>query len=89
MWHIEFIGLFGVLSNTMTTLVEEVGEVVMSNMDEWLNEMIDKGLASTSSSWIERAVEQKNDRMTVDLASSVLLTYDDWDKILLQAQTFN
>ena len=61
----------------------------MNNIDIWLNDMIDKGLASTSSSWIERAVKQKHDRMTVDLASSVLLTYDDWDKILLQAQTFN
>ena len=61
----------------------------MNNMDKWLNDMIDKGLASTSSSWIERAVEQKNDRMTVDLASSVLLTYSDWDEIILRMQTLN
>ena len=51
--------------------------------------MIDKGLASTSNSWIERAVQQKNDKMTVNLASSVLLTYDEWDKIILQMQSFN
>ena len=61
----------------------------MNNIDKWLSDMIDKGLASTTSSWIERAVEQKNDRMTVDLASSVLLTYSEWDKIILQHQTFN
>ena len=61
----------------------------MSNIDKWLNDMIDKGLASTSNSWIERAVQQKNDKMTVNLASSVLLTYDEWDKIILQMQSFN
>ena len=61
----------------------------MNNMDKWLNDMIHKGLVSTSSSWIERAVEQRNDRLTLDLASSVLLTYSDWDKIILQCQTFN
>ena len=60
-----------------------------NNIDKWLNDMIDKGLASTTSSWIERAVQQKNDRMTVNLASSVLLTYSDWDKIILERQTFN
>jgi hypothetical protein len=61
----------------------------MNNIDKWLDDMVDKGLASTSSSWIQRAVRQKNDRMTVNLASSVLLTYSDWDKIILQLQTFN
>ena len=61
----------------------------MNDIDKWLNDMINKGLASTTSSWIERAVQQKNDRMTVDLASSVLLTYSDWDKIILQRQAFN
>jgi hypothetical protein len=70
----------------MSTAAQEAG---MNNIDKWLNEMIDKGLASTTSNWIQRAVEQKNDRMTVNLASSVLLTYSDWDKTILQIQTFN
>ena len=61
----------------------------MHSIDEWLKDMINKGLASTTSSWIERAVEQRNDRMTVNLASSVPLIYSDWDKIVLQLQTFN
>ena len=61
----------------------------MDNIDEWLGDMIDKGLASTTSSWIERAVQQKNNRMTVELASSVLLTYSDWDEIILRMQTHN
>lgn len=61
----------------------------MDNIDKWLGDMVDKGLASTTSSWIQRAVQQKNDRMTVNLAYSVLLIYSDWDKIILQCQTFN
>lgn len=60
-----------------------------NKIDKWLSDMVDKGLASTTRSWIQRAVEQKNSRMTVNLASSVLLTYSDWDKIILQRQTFN
>ena len=61
----------------------------MNNLDRLLGDMVDKGLASTTSSWIQRAVQQKNDRMTVNLASSVLITYSDWDKIILQRQTLN
>jgi hypothetical protein len=61
----------------------------MNNIDKWLSDMIDKGLASTTSSWIQRAVQQKNDRMTVNLASSTPLTYSDWDKVILKIQTFN
>ncbi|MFC1894064.1 hypothetical protein ACFLYR_08665 [Chloroflexota bacterium] len=61
----------------------------MNNIDKLLGDMVDKGLASTTSSWIQRAVQQKNDRMTVNLASSVLLIYNDWDEIILQRQTFN
>ena len=61
----------------------------MNNIDEWLDDMINKGLASTTSSWIERAVEQRNDRMTVSLASSVLLIYSELDKVLLQRQKLN
>jgi len=58
-------------------------------MDEWLSDMVDKGLASTTSSWIQLAVQQKNDRLTVNLASSVLPNYSAWDKIILKMQTFN
>ena len=61
----------------------------MNNIDKWLDDMFNKELASTTNNWIERAVQQKNSRMTVDLASSTLLTYSDWDKIILQMQTFN
>ena len=61
----------------------------MNSIDYWLKDMINKGLASTTSSWIERAVEQRIDKMTVNLASSVILIYNDWDRIVLQLQTLN
>ncbi len=62
----------------------------MNNIDNrWLDDMYNRKITPTSSSWIERAVEQKNSRMTIDLASSTLLTYSDWDKIILQMQALN
>ena len=61
----------------------------MNNLDHWLEDMISKGLASTASSWIEQAVEQKNPGLTVSLANSVLLKYTEWDKVLFQLQTLN
>jgi len=61
----------------------------MNNIDKWLSDMVEKGLASITSSWIQRAVEQRNDRLTVSLASSVLLRYSELDKVLLQRQILN
>jgi len=61
----------------------------MNNIDQWLRDMINREPASTTSIWIQRAVQQKNARLTVGLASSVLLTYSDLDKVLLQRQTLN
>ncbi len=48
-----------------------------------LEEMIRKGLVSTDSTWIERAVEQRNSRLSVGVASSTLLSYDRIDRKLL------
>ncbi len=61
----------------------------MDSIEKCLKDMIDKGLASTTNSWIQRAVEQRNDRLTVSLASSVPIRYSDLDKVILQRQTFN
>ena len=61
----------------------------MENTDKWLRDMVDKELAATANSWIKRAVEQKNPRMTLGLAHSVLLRYSEIDKFLLQCQTLN
>ena len=62
----------------------------MSNIDNrWLDDMYNRKITPTSISWIEHAVKQKNNRMTIDLACSTLLTYNDWDKIILQMQALN
>ena len=61
----------------------------MDSIEKCLNDMIDKGLASTTSSWIERAVEQRNDRLTVNIASSVPIRYSDLDIVLLQRLILN
>lgn len=61
----------------------------MNNTDRWLDDMVYKGQAPAASSWIQRAVQQKNKRVTVSLASSVLLIYSDLDKVTLQQQKFN
>lgn len=39
--------------------------------------------------WLEKAVEQKNPRLTLALAHSILLAYDDLDKTLLNISTLN
>jgi hypothetical protein len=48
-----------------------------------LEEMIRKGLAATSSTWIEKAVEQRNSRLAVGIAASMVLAYDRMDRKLL------
>ena len=49
-------------------------------MQNEFDDMLRKGLVSTSSSWIERAVQQKSSRLTVGLAHSKVLTYDRLDR---------
>ena len=49
-----------------------------------LEEMIRKGLASSSNSWIEKAILQKNPRLSIGVASSLVLSYDKMDRELLR-----
>jgi hypothetical protein len=58
-------------------------------MEEIFRDMLRKRLVSTSKSWIERAVEQKHPRMTIDLANSTLLVYDGLQKALVPDQLLN
>jgi hypothetical protein len=39
--------------------------------------------------WLEEAIEQKNPRLTLALADSILLVYDDLDKKLLALTRLN
>ncbi|MFC1871329.1 hypothetical protein ACFLYF_02880 [Chloroflexota bacterium] len=61
----------------------------MNEMNELFCDMVDKGLASMSGSWIQRAVQQKHNRLTLDLAYSILLNYSSLDRLLLQRQKLN
>ena len=60
-----------------------------SDLDNLLRQMVDKGLAATSHDWIERAVQQKNPRLTIELACSKLLLYDPVERRLVSLLVFN
>ena len=61
----------------------------MNDMDKLFSDMIGKGLAYSSDSWIQWAIQQKHPRLTLDLANSVLLTYSGLDKAIVQQQNWN
>jgi hypothetical protein len=58
-------------------------------IDNLFDKMVKRGLVSTSHHWIERATEQKNPRLTLDLACSTLLVYDRVDKQLMTLKELN
>jgi hypothetical protein len=60
-----------------------------NDLDNLLHQMVNKGLASTSRDWIERAVLQKNPRLTIELACSKLLFYDTVERKLVSLEAFN
>lgn len=60
-----------------------------NEIENLFNQMLTKGLVSTSNHWIERATELKNPRLTLDLASSAILCYDQLDKKLLELIVLN
>jgi hypothetical protein len=69
-----------------------VSQIMMnsgSDLDNLLRQMVDKGLAFTSRDWIERAVQQKNPRLTIELACSKLLLYDPVERKLVSLSVFN
>jgi hypothetical protein len=59
------------------------------DLDNLLREMENKGLAFTSREWIERAVQQKNPRLTIELACSKLLVYTPVERKLASLDSFN
>ena len=61
----------------------------MSDMSKWFHEMEERRLVAMSSVWIEQAVSQGNPNMTLDLAQSVPLVYDDLDYLLVRREILN
>jgi ubiquinone/menaquinone biosynthesis C-methylase UbiE len=60
-----------------------------NQMYELFNRMMSRGLVSTSNRWIEKASEQKNPRLTLDLACSFLLVCDRLDEKLISIRGLN
>ncbi|OGO37942.1 MAG: hypothetical protein A2147_04470 [Chloroflexi bacterium RBG_16_57_8] len=58
-------------------------------INDIFEDMVEMGLLSTSNQWLEKAIEQKDPRLTVDLACSSLLVYDTADKMLLSITDLN
>ena len=63
----------------------------MKDEDRWFDFMClaGKGLSVVGSTWIQRAVEQKHPKLTIDLAWSIPLIYSDLDKVLLHQEKLN
>ncbi len=59
-------------------------------MDELFEDMRQKGKVTVSSSWLERAVEQRKPQLTLDLANSIpLQRLDRIDMALLNRMSWN
>ncbi len=54
-----------------------------------LEDMIRKGLASRCNTWMEIAIQQKNPRLSIGIASSMMLVYDRIDCKLLTLDKSN
>jgi hypothetical protein len=46
-------------------------------------EMLNRGFLSSSNTWLEKAIDQKNPRLPISIANSRLLVYDSLDAKLL------
>lgn len=58
-------------------------------MNEYIKDMLNKGLVSFGGSWIERAVLQKEPRLTLDLAHSAKVYLDRVDLVIITALRMN
>jgi hypothetical protein len=55
----------------------------------YFDEMVRKGLVTTSNLWIKKAIEQKNPRLSIAIADSVVLTYDKLDRQIASLRKSN
>lgn len=60
-----------------------------NNFDDIFQDMRKKSLISTSNSWLDRAIQQKNSKLTVALAQSKLLIYDKIDREIVRITSSN
>jgi hypothetical protein len=60
-----------------------------NKMETVFEEMLQKGLLSNGSSWIEKAAAQKSASLPLSIAQSRLLTYDRLDRWILKLTNAN
>lgn len=58
-------------------------------LDKWFTNMMEMGLVSTANRWIEMATDQRNRRLTLDLACSIVYIYDWIDAEIANHSRFN
>jgi hypothetical protein len=81
--------------NIHTTLIQILNEWSnrMENdrdkFNDFFDELEEMDFLHSGSYWIEKAVEQKNPMLTLDLACSKLLLYDQLDKKILNLSRLN
>ena len=82
------------MGNIIVTRFTE-GVEMLSDMEyggDYNNRLYDKikrKSGADSPYWLQKAVQQKNPRLTLDLAYSILLVYDDLDEKILSLTGFN
>jgi hypothetical protein len=55
----------------------------------FFEDMVNKGLVSTSNSWLNKAIEQRHSHLTIAVANSKLLVYDNVDRKILTLNNQN
>jgi hypothetical protein len=60
-----------------------------NSIDYWLSEMVRKGSAGADNLWIEQAVRQRNSRISIGVASSIAIVYDQIDRRLASQSNLN
>ena len=61
----------------------------MGETNEWFDDMLEEGFVSTSSTWMERAIEQRHPRLSLALVYSLPLVYSQLDIVLLEQERLN
>jgi hypothetical protein len=56
---------------------------------EFFEDLVERGLVSTSNAWIKKAIEQRHNNLSLAIANSRLLVYDKFDRNILTLTSLN
>jgi hypothetical protein len=62
---------------------------IVNGNSGFFEDMVNRGLISTSSSWLRKAIEQKHNHLTIGVANSRILVYDSFDRKILTLSNSN